>query len=212
MSFNLMAITKMKKALEQEVKSFTIEERKLHIKYMVSHRCKLLVEEELKRVGIYGAKVDLGVVELIFPVSKVQHDELQKRLNDSGLELLDDKKSILVEQIKNLIVEMVHYSEDIPIVNNSDFIAEKMGYNYTYLSNLFSEVKGITIQHFYILHKIERAKEFLIYNDLSLTEIAFRLNYSSVAHLSNQFKKITGLTPTFFRHMKDPQRSLLEGF
>ncbi|MBL0315818.1 MAG: AraC family transcriptional regulator [Flavobacteriales bacterium] len=179
---------------------------------MVSRRCKLLVEDELKRVGIYGAKVDLGVVDLIFPLSKVQHDALQKRLHDVGLELLDDKKSILVEQIKKLVIEMVHYTEDVPIVNNSDFMAERLGYNYTYLSNLFSEVKGITIQHFYILHKIERAKEFLIYNDFSLTEIAFRLNYSSVAHLSNQFKKITGLTPTFFKHLKDPQRSLLEDF
>ncbi|HTN36938.1 MAG TPA: AraC family transcriptional regulator, partial [Arachidicoccus sp.] len=123
---------------------------------------------------------------------------------------LDDKKSVLIEKIKNLIIEMVHYTDELPEVNYSEFISEKLGYDYTYLANVFSEVKGTTIQHFIIMHKIERVKELLLYEELNLTEIAFKMHYSSVAHLSSQFKKVTGLTPTFFKKLKDKRRKMLE--
>jgi AraC-like DNA-binding protein len=126
------------------------------------------------------------------------------------LELMDDKKAMLVEKIKNVIVEMVHYADELPETNFSDYLSEKLNHNYTYLSNLFSEVKGITIEHYIIIHKIEKVKELIIYDELNLTEIAYKLNYSSVAHLSNQFKKITGLTPSFFKKLKDKRRSPLE--
>lgn len=183
---------------------------KLYIKYMVSLRCKILVRDELRRLGVNKAIVELGMVELLEDLSKEQLAALRVNLKRSGLEVLDDKKSILVESIKNVIIEMIHYSEELPLLNNSDFIGEKLGYDYTYLANVFSEVKGITIQHFIIIHKIERVKELLLYDELSLTEIAYRLHYSSVAHLSNQFKKITGLTPTFFKSIAKKRRSNLE--
>jgi AraC-like DNA-binding protein len=124
--------------------------------------------------------------------------------------LLDDKKSILIEKVKNVIIEMIHYMDEIPKVNYSDYISDKVGYDYTYLANIFSEVKGITIQQFIILHKIEKVKELLIYNELNLTEISYKLHYSSVAHLSNQFKKITGLSPTFYKQLKNKRRENLE--
>jgi AraC-like DNA-binding protein len=123
---------------------------------------------------------------------------------------MDDKRSILVDRIKNVIIEMIHHTEEVPSVNYSDYIAKKLDYDYTYLSNLFSEVKGITIQHFIIKHKIERAKELILYNELNLTEIAYKLNYSSVAHLSNQFKKVTGHTPTYYKSIGQKRKSNLE--
>ena len=182
----------------------------LYIKYMVSLRCKLLVKEELKKLGFHYVVVDLGVVEVLEDITPQQREQLKLNLMRSGLELLDDKKSILIEKIKGVIVEMVHYSDEIPKVNYSDYISEKLGYDYTYLSNVFSEVKGITIQHFIIFHKIERAKELLLYDELNLTEISYKLHYSSVAHLSNQFKKFTGLTPSFYKQMKVKRRNNLE--
>jgi AraC-like DNA-binding protein len=132
-------------------------------------------------------------------------------LSLSGLELLDDKKSVLIEKIKNVIIEMIHYSDELPKVNYSEYISKKLNYDYTYLSNLFSEVKGITIQHFIILHKIERVKELLLYEEYNLTEISYLMQYSSVAHLSNQFKKVTGLSPSFYKLMKKKRGSNLEG-
>lgn len=169
---------------------------------MVSLRCKMMVKEELKKLGIEYSNVDLGLVEILGDITAAQHDQLKINLAKSGLELLDDKRSILIEKIKNLIIEMVHYAVEMPNVNYSDYISEKLHYDYTYLSNIFSEVKGITIQHFIIIHKIERVKELLLYDELNLTEISYKLNYSSVAHLSNQFKKITGLSPSFFKQLK----------
>lgn len=183
---------------------------KLFIKYMVSLRCKLLVKEELKKIRIKHVGIDLGVVEVLDEITEEQHTQLKKNLLKSGLELLDDKRSILIERIKNVIIEMIHYSEEIPKVNYSDYISEKLGYDYTYLSNIFSEVKGITIQQYIIMHRIEKVKELLLYDELNLTEISYRLHYSSVAHLSNQFKKITGLTPTFYKQMKDSRIENLE--
>lgn len=183
---------------------------KLYIKYMVSLRCKLMVKEELKKLGLHYVFVDLGVVEILENITMEQRLQFKVNLLKSGLELLDDKKNILIENIKNVIVEMIHYTEEVPKVNYSDYISEKLGYDYTYLSNTFSEVKGITIQQYIIIHKIERAKELLIYNELTLTEISYILHYSSVAHLSNQFKKITGLTPSFYKELKNKRKRNLE--
>lgn len=183
---------------------------KLFIKYMVSNRCKMLVKEELKKLGLQFIVVDLGAVEIMGDLTTEQHDLLKANLMVSGLELLDDKKSILIEKIINVIVEMIHYSDEVPKENYSDFISEKLDYDYTYLSNIFSEVKGITIQQFIIIHKIERVKELLLYDELNLSEISYKMNYSSVAHLSNQFKKITGLTPSFYKKLKRKRLDNLE--
>lgn len=182
----------------------------LYIKYMVSLRCKMLVKDELTKLGLHYVLVDLGSVEILENITQQQHDELKRNLLRSGLELLDDKKSILIAKIKAVIVEMIHYAEDLPATNYSDYISEKLGYDYTYLSNTFSEVKGINIQQFIILHKIEKVKELLLYEELNLTEIAYRLHYSSVSHLSNQFKKITGLTPSYFKKLKMKRNQNLE--
>lgn len=183
---------------------------KLYIKYMVSLRCKLMVREELKKVGLDSIAIDLGVVEIPDGITDEQRLKLRENLLSSGLELLDDSKSILIERIKNVITEMIHYLDEPPSENYSDYISEKLNYDYTYLSNIFSEVKGITIQQFIILNKIERVKELLLYDELNLTEISYKLHYSSVAHLSNQFKKITGLTPSYFKKMKKARKSTLE--
>ncbi len=182
----------------------------LHIKYMVSLRCKMLVKSELEKLGLSCLPVELGSAEIRENISKEQLEQFRKALNKAGLELLDGKKNVLVERIKSVIIEMVHYADEIPDVNYSNYISQKLGYDYTYLSNVFSEVKGITIQQYIILHKIERVKELLLYNELSLTEIAYMLNYSSVAHLSNQFKKVTGLTPTYFKSLKNKRLKNLE--
>lgn len=177
---------------------------------MVSLRCKILVKEELKRIGLHYVIVDLGMIEILEDITAAQRIQLKENLLNSGLELLDDKKSILIEKIKNIITEMIHYSDELPKMNYSDYISEKLGLDYTYLANTFSEVKGITIQQFIITHKIERVKELLIYDELNLTEIAYKLHYSSVAHLSNQFKKVTGLTPSFYKQLKNKRKANLE--
>lgn len=177
---------------------------------MVSLRCKMIVKEELTKLGLKYVMVDLGIVEIPEDLSKVQHDLLKAELLKSGLELLDDKKSILIERIKNVITEMIHYSDEVPKTNYSDYISEKLNYDYTYLSNIFSEVKGITIQQYIIIHKIERVKELLLYDQLNLSEIAYKLHYSSVGHLSNQFKKVTGLSPSFFKQLKKKREGNLE--
>lgn len=177
---------------------------------MVSLRCKMMVKEELAKLGLHYVVVDLGVVDILENISQIQHDELKKNLAISGLELLDDKKSVIIERIKNVIIEMIHYSDELPKVNYSEFVSKKLNYDYTYLSNLFSEVKGITIQQFIIIHKIERVKELLLYGELNLTEISYLMQYSSVAHLSNQFKKVTGLSPSFYKKMQKLRSSNLE--
>jgi YesN/AraC family two-component response regulator len=183
---------------------------KLYVKFMVSQRCKMLVKEELNKLGIQFTSIDLGVIELLEEITAEQREQLNISLLKSGLELLDDKRTMLVESIKLVIINMIHYSDEYPKVNYSYYISEKLGYDYTYLANIFSEVKGITIQQFIILHRIERVKELLLYEEFSLTEIAYRLHYSSVAHLSNQFKKITGLTPTFYKGIANKRRKNLE--
>lgn len=183
---------------------------KLYVKYMVSPRCKMVVKAELNNLGLDFVIINLGVIEILEFITPEQISKLKLNLKKSGLELLDDKRSILVEKIKNVIIEMIHYADEKPKVNYSDFISEKLGYDYTYMSNIFSEVKGITIQQFIILNKIERIKELLLYGELSLSEISYRLNYSSPAHLSNQFKKMTGLTPSYFKKRKEKRNTTLE--
>lgn len=183
---------------------------KLYIKYMVSNRCKIIVKEELKKLGLHFVLVDLGVVDIMENITLNDRRALKEALFESGLELMDDKKAMLIEKIKNVIVEMIHHTDEMPKINFSHFLADKLSYDYTYLANLFSEVQGITIEHFIINHKIERIKELIIYDELNITEIAYKMNYSSVAHLSSQFKKVTGLTPSHFRLLKDKKRSPIE--
>ncbi len=183
---------------------------KLYVKFMVSLRCKMVVKQELEKLGLHAVAIDLGMVEIFGGITPEQHRELKTNLLKSGLELLDDKKSILIDKIKSLIIEMVHYSDELPKVNYSDYISEKIKYDYTYLSNIFTEVKGITIQQFIIIHKIEKVKELLLYDEMNLTEISYKLHYSSVAHLSNQFKKVTGLSPSFYKQLKQKRNGNLE--
>lgn len=177
---------------------------------MVCIRCKMTVKAELEKLGIHYVSVDLGEADVKENMSKEQLGLLDTGLRKAGLELMDDKKSILVEKIKTVIIELVHYTDDQIKINLSDYLSEKLSYNYTYLANLFSEVKGITIEKFYLTHKIERVKELIVYDELNLSEIADMLHYSSVAHLSNQFKKITGLSPSHFKKLKKLRRSSLE--
>jgi YesN/AraC family two-component response regulator len=177
---------------------------------MVSIRCKMVVKSELDKLGLHYIVVDLGEVEIKENINPIQREKLKNSLLQSGLELMDDTKAILIEKIKNVVIEMIHYEDEVPRINFSDYLTEKLRYDYPYLANHFSEVTGITIEHYIIAHKIERVKEMLLYDDLNLTEIAYRLNYSSVAHLSNQFKKVTGLTPSFFKHLKHKKRSTLD--
>src|ERR1043165_9323570 len=173
------------------------------MKYMVSTRCKMAVKEELRKLGLHFIIVDLGEVDIMENISVDQREQLKMGLLKYGFELMDDPKAILIERIKNIIVEMVHYAEELPKTNFSDYLSGKLNYDYTYLANLFSEAERITIEHFIIAHKIERVKEMLIYQDLNLTEISYKLNYSSVSHLSRQFKKVTGLTPSHFKKLKE---------
>ncbi len=183
---------------------------KLYIKYMVSNRCKLAVKEELRRLGLHFILVDLGEIEIMEDITPEQKDELRAALLNSGLELMDDKRAVLIEKIKNVIIEMVHHTDEMIKVNFSDYLSEKLNHDYTYLANLFSEIQGTTIEQFVIHHKIERIKELIIYDELNITEIAWKMNYSSVAHLSNQFKKVTGLTPSHFKQLKVKRRSPIE--
>ena len=183
---------------------------KLYIKYMVSLRCKLKVKEELRKLNIRYGVVDLGVVEIFKDLSPEIRDILKINLKKSGLELLDDKKSIIIERIQNAVVEMIHFADELPKVNFSDYISEKLELDYTYLSNMFAEIKGFTLQNFIIMHKIEKVKELLFYDELNLSEISYRLQYSSVAHLSAQFKKMTGLTPSFYKKLRKARTVNLE--
>jgi AraC-like DNA-binding protein len=170
----------------------------------------MVVKSELDKLGLLYGMIDLGEVDIKENITAKQRDDLKYGLLKSGLELMDDKKAMLIEKIKNVIVDMVHYADELPKTKNSDYISEKLNHDYTYLANLFSEATGTTIEHFIIAHKIEKVKELIIYDELNLTEIAWKLHYSSVAHLSNQFKKITGLTPSFFKSLKQKKRTTLE--
>ncbi len=177
---------------------------------MVSERCKILVRQELRKLNLGYAALDLGMVKITEDITQEKRILFRQNLLKSGLELLDDTRNILIERIKTAIIEMIHHTNEIPKTNYSGYLSEKLGYDYTYLSNTFSEVKGTTIQHYIIRHKIEKVKELLLYDELNLTEIAHKLHYSSPSHLSNQFKKVTGLTPSFFKKMKKKRQQNLE--
>ncbi len=170
----------------------------------------MTVIAELNKMGLHYTNMELGEVHLVKPITPVQRNHLKKVLHEYGLELIDDKKAILVEKIVSIITHMIHESEEIPFTNFSKFLTNQLNQDYHSLSTLFSKTKGITIEHFIILHKIERVKELIMYDELSLTEISYKLHYSSVAHLSNQFKKVTGLTPTFFKNIKHKKHRPIE--
>jgi AraC-like DNA-binding protein len=170
----------------------------------------MLVKAELEKLGLQYVYVKIGEADIIGEFQQEQLEQLKLDLKKAGLVLMDNKKSVLVEKIKSAIIELVHYTEDQIKVNLSDYLSEKLNYDYTYLANLFSEVKGITIEKFYLTHKIEKVKELIVYDELNFSEIAYKMHYSSVAHLSNQFKKITGLTPSHFKNLKNKRRSTLE--
>jgi AraC-like DNA-binding protein len=177
---------------------------------MVSNRCKMAVRDELKKLGLHFIIVDLGEVEIMEDLFGEKLEQLKTALLNLGFELITDKRALLIEKIKTTIIEMVHHSNEIIKINFSDYLSEKLNYDYTYLANLFSEVQGTTIEQFTIHHKIERIKELIIYDELNITGIAWKMNYSSVAHLSNQFKKVTGLSPSHFKKLKKKRRSPIE--
>jgi AraC-like DNA-binding protein len=169
----------------------------------------MVVKSELDKLGLHHLRVELGETEIQEDLTPRQLKQLDIALRKTGLELMDDKKSVIVEKIKSIIIELVHYSDSQIKVNLSDYLSDKLNHNYSHLSSLFSEVKGTTIEQFYLAHKIEKVKELLVYDELNLTEIAYKLHYSSVAHLSNQFKKMTGLTPSHFKDLKHKRRKTL---
>lgn len=170
----------------------------------------MVVKSELEKLGLQYIDVKIGEADIIGNIPSEKLEQLNVVLRKSGLQLMDNRKSILVEKIKNAIIEMVHYTDEQIKVNLSEYLSEKLNYDYTYLANLFSEVKGTTIEKFYLTHKIEKVKELIVYDELNLSEIAYKMHYSSVAHLSNQFRKITGLTPSHFKTLKNKRRGTLE--
>ncbi len=183
----------------------------LFIKNMVCNRCILVVEGELKKLNIPFSSIILGEIQLNTTLQTKQKTSLSKALEALGFEIIDDKKSRLIEQIKNFIIDLVHHHNHFELKNNlSELLSQKLHHDYNYLSNLFSEVEGTTIEKYFIAQKIEKVKELLVYDELSLSEIATQLNYSSVAYLSNQFKKVTGLTPSHFKQIKADKRKPLD--
>ncbi|MBK7884586.1 MAG: helix-turn-helix transcriptional regulator [Chitinophagaceae bacterium] len=183
---------------------------KIFIQNMVSLRCKLMVKSELEKLGIDYKSIELGEVQLVKPLSETNRQKLKTELHKLGLEIMIDKKAILIEKIINIVVQMVHHSDELPNVNFSTFLSEKMQQDYHKMSEIFSNTKGITIEHFIILHKVEKIKELIIYDEFNLTEISYKMHYSSVAHLSRQFKQVTGLTPTFFKSLSNRERENIE--
>lgn len=182
---------------------------RLYIKYMVSQRCKVVVKEELRKLKLHFIFVDMGVVELMEDLSHEQLDQLKSALLRSGLELMDDKKAVIIEKIKEVITEMVNNEDNQPRINFSDYLSSRMNYDYTYMASLFSEIQGTTLEKYLISYKIEKVKELIIYGRLSLSDIAWKMQYSSVAHLSSQFKKLTGLTPSHFRNLKEKREETI---
>jgi len=177
---------------------------------MVSARCKTAVKEELKKLGLHFILVELGEVDIMEDLSAEERQMVKNALVALGFELMDDKRSVLIQKIKNIIIEMVHHADEIIKIKFSDYLGSRLNHDYAYLAKLFSEVQGTTIGNFIIAHKIERIKELIIYDELSIKEIAWKMNYSSVAHLSNQFKKVTGLSPSHFKQLKDKRRKPIE--
>ena len=177
---------------------------------MVSNRCKMVVKEILKELDLHFMVVELGEVDVMETLTSEQRQHLREQLEEAGLELMDDKRAVLIEKIKSIIIQMIHHSSEVIKVNFSDYLSEKLNHNYTYLANLFSEVQGTTIEQYIISHKVERIKELIAYGEHNITEIAYQMNYSSVAHLSSQFKKVIGLSPSHFKQMKNKGRNALE--
>ncbi len=177
---------------------------------MVCDRCIMVVQNELDKLGLTASQIKLGEINLAKTPSAKEKTALTKALEPLGFEIIDDKKSRLIEQIKNIIIDLVHRQDNNIQQNLSDILSSRLHHDYNYLSNLFSEVEGTTIEKYFIAQKIEKVKELLVYDELSLSEIAFRLNYSSVAYLSNQFKKVTGLTPSHFKQVKEHRRKPLD--
>jgi YesN/AraC family two-component response regulator len=182
----------------------------IYIKNMVCVRCKMVVSAELTQLGLHYTRIDLGQAEIIGDISAAQHEQIRSDLLQSGLELIDDIRSILIEKIKKVIIELVHYSEEPLPINLSLHLSQRLHHNYTYMANIFSATEGHTIERFLIDHKIERVKELLMYDEFNLTEIANKMHYSSVAHLSSQFKKVTGHTASHFKKLHVRQRVPLE--
>lgn len=176
---------------------------------MLSGRCKKIVSETLNKMGLHFVIVNLGEVRIKESITKEQREELKITLHECGLELMDDKEAMLIEKVKNIIIDMIHSDDDLPKIKLSLYLSRQLNYNYTYLSNLFSKIEETTLEHFLLLHKIKRVKELILYDELNLTEIAWKLNYSGVAHLSHQFKKITGFTPSLFKSLEPREPSVL---
>ena len=177
---------------------------------MVSFRCITAVRNVLEKIGLQDIEVNLGEVSLKENIPDAQFGQIRSVLLGSGFDLLEDKKNVLIQQIKTHIIQLVYYSDEPLAKNLSVYLSDKLHHDYTYMSNLFSAGLGITIEKFFICHKIERVKELLTYAELSLTDIAFKMHYSSVAHLSSQFKKVAGMTPSDFKQRKGDKRDLLE--
>ncbi len=169
---------------------------------MVNQTCRIVAKEELKKMGLHFIFLDFGIVDIMEMLTTDQIDELNKNLKKWGLELAGDRKSIIIERIKNTIIEMIQSGDDMPSLKFSEYIGKKLHHDYTYLSNLFTEIIGISIRQYIINYKIERIKELILYDELSISEISYKLKYSSLAHMSNQFKKVTGLTPSIFKQLK----------
>lgn len=183
---------------------------KVYIKNMVCSRCIMVVQNELDKLGLSATNVGLGEVTLEKDLTAEKKKKLEEALTPLGFELIDDKKSRIIEKIKNVIIEQVRDLDNELKTNLSDVLSSRLHNDYNYLSNLFSEVEGTTIEKYFIAQKIEKVKELLVYDELTLSEIAFRLNYSSVAYLSNQFKKVTGLTPSHFKQIGEEKRKPLD--
>jgi len=177
---------------------------------MVCNRCILVVQNELDKLGLEAKSITLGVVTLTEEPSLETKNLFEKELVKLGFELIDDKRSRIIEKVKNVIIELVHHQDNHAKNNLSDVLSTQLHLDYKYLSNLFSEVEGTTIEKYFIAQKIEKIKELLVYDELTLSEIAYRLNYSSVAYLSNQFKKVTGLTPSHFKQISEVKRKPLD--
>jgi AraC-like DNA-binding protein len=170
----------------------------------------MVVKSELEKLGLRPHAVELGEVEIADDLQGYQRQDVHAALQKFGFALLDDKKSVIIERIKNLIVDLVQNKNNQLQTNLSDYLSNELHHDYTYITNLFTQVEGTTIEQYFIAQKIERVKELLVYDELSLSEIAYQLNYSSVAHLSTQFKKVTGFTPSHFKQLKEKKRNPLE--
>ncbi len=177
---------------------------------MVCNRCKMVVRSELEKLGLHPISVELGEVDIRDELQGYERQNIHATLQKFGFALLDDKKSVVIERVKNMIVDLVQNKNNHLKTTLSDYLSRELNHDYTYITNLFTQVEGTTIEQYYIAQKIERVKELLVYDEMSLSEMAYTLNYSSVAHLSAQFKKVTGLTPSHYKQLKEKKRKPLE--